>query len=80
LRAAGDLSGGERMRAGLACAFAGEPPELLLRDEPTNHLDLDAIAVLEDALAGFAGAILAVSHDETCLTAIGAARTIELTR
>jgi ATPase subunit of ABC transporter with duplicated ATPase domains len=78
LQRAGTLSGGERMRAGLACAFAGEPPELLLLDEPTNHLDLDAVAVLEEALAGYGGAILVVSHDAAFLAAIGAVRVIDL--
>jgi ATPase subunit of ABC transporter with duplicated ATPase domains len=78
LQPAGTLSGGERMRAGLACAFAGEAPELLLLDEPTNHLDLDAITVLEEALVGYDGAILVVSHDDAFLSAIGVGRTIDL--
>jgi ATPase subunit of ABC transporter with duplicated ATPase domains len=78
LQPAGTLSGGERMRAGLACAFAGDAPELLLLDEPTNHLDLDAVAVLEAALVGYDGAILVVSHDDAFLAAIGAGRAIDL--
>ena len=65
LRIAATLSGGERLRAGLACVFARrEPPLLLLLDEPTNHLDLASIEVLETALAGFDGALIAVSHDQ----------------
>ncbi|MFC4667666.1 ABC-F family ATP-binding cassette domain-containing protein [Seohaeicola nanhaiensis] len=64
LRRAGDLSGGERLRAGLACALGGTPPPaLLILDEPTNHLDLYGIAALESALAAYDGAILAASHD-----------------
>jgi ATPase subunit of ABC transporter with duplicated ATPase domains len=79
LQIAGTLSGGERLRAGLACVFARpEPPLLLLLDEPTNHLDLSSIEVLEAALAGFDGALIAVSHDETFLRAIGVEREIRL--
>ena len=79
LQAAGTLSGGERLRAGLAAAFAApEPPELLLLDEPTNHLDIDAVALLETALAQYDGAILAISHDESFLDAIGIERRIVL--
>jgi ATPase subunit of ABC transporter with duplicated ATPase domains len=70
------LSGGERLRAGLACVMAnggdGErPAQLLLLDEPTNHLDLDAVAAVEAALQAFDGALLVVSHDPTFLEAIG---------
>ena len=73
------LSGGERLRAGLACVFARpQPPFLLLLDEPTNHLDLASIEELENALQGFDGALIAVSHDETFLQAIGIEREIVL--
>jgi ATPase subunit of ABC transporter with duplicated ATPase domains len=66
------LSGGERLRAGLACTLAGaRPPWLLLLDEPTNHLDLDSIEILEQALREFDGALLVVSHDPAFLAAIG---------
>lgn len=64
LRRAGGLSGGERLRAGLACVLgAVPPPMLLILDEPTNHLDLDGIAALEAALAAYDGALLVISHD-----------------
>ncbi|MEQ8556697.1 MAG: ABC-F family ATP-binding cassette domain-containing protein [Henriciella sp.] len=79
LQATGTLSGGERLRAGLAAAFAQpEPPELLLLDEPTNHLDIDAVELLEAALKAYDGAILAISHDERFLDAIGVERRILL--
>ncbi|MEP3072893.1 MAG: ATP-binding cassette domain-containing protein, partial [Maricaulis sp.] len=73
------LSGGERMRAGLAClACAAEAPQLLILDEPTNHIDLEAVELLEQALAGYDGAILVASHDARFLDAIGVTRTITL--
>ena len=73
------LSGGERLRAGLACVAAGESaPELLILDEPTNHLDLDAIAEVEAGLNLYDGALLVVSHDEAFLDAIGIERGIVL--
>jgi len=79
LQIAGTLSGGERLRAGLACVFARpEPPLLLLLDEPTNHLDLASIEVLEAALADFDGALISVSHDRAFLQAIGVERDISL--
>jgi ATPase subunit of ABC transporter with duplicated ATPase domains len=79
LQIAGTLSGGERLRAGLACVFARpQPPLLLLLDEPTNHLDLASIEVLEAALAVFDGALIAVSHDRAFLRAIGIEREIAL--
>jgi ATP-binding cassette subfamily F protein 3 len=58
----GTLSGGERARVALARIAALEINVLIL-DEPTNHLDLWAREALEEALAGFEGTILAVSHD-----------------
>jgi ATPase subunit of ABC transporter with duplicated ATPase domains len=79
LRLAGALSGGERLRAGLACAMSGaKPPQLLLLDEPTNHLDLASIEELENALGRFDGALVVVSHDTAFVTSIGIRRTIEL--
>jgi ATPase subunit of ABC transporter with duplicated ATPase domains len=71
-RHAGSLSGGERLRAALACVFAADPtPELLILDEPTNHLDTDAVETLEIALRAYDGALLVVSHDEDFLRRIG---------
>ncbi|KAB2856135.1 MAG: ABC-F family ATP-binding cassette domain-containing protein [Bauldia sp.] len=79
LQRVGTLSGGERLRAGLACVAAGESaPDLLILDEPTNHLDLDSVAQVEAGLNGFGGALLVVSHDEAFLEAIGIERRVAL--
>ncbi|MHA3978978.1 ABC-F family ATP-binding cassette domain-containing protein [Halovulum sp. GXIMD14794] len=79
LRTVGGLSGGERLRGGLACILGGTPPPMLLiLDEPTNHLDLDGIAALEAALAAYDGAVLAVSHDRAFLSSLAPDREIRL--
>lgn len=73
------LSGGERLRAALACVMTGtSPPQLLVLDEPTNHLDLDAIEAVEAALASWDGALVVVSHDRDFLEAIKVEREIRL--
>jgi len=65
------LSGGQMLRAGLACVLGGDaPPELLILDEPTNHLDIDSIEAVEAGLRAYDGALLVVSHDEAFLEAI----------
>ncbi|GAA4960104.1 ATPase subunit of ABC transporter with duplicated ATPase domains [Nonomuraea thailandensis] len=75
----GVLSGGERLRATLACVLCAEPaPQLLLLDEPTNNLDLVSVAQLESALAAYEGAFVVVSHDERFLAEIGIERWLEL--
>ena len=56
------LSGGERRRVAL-CKLLLSKPDLLLLDEPTNHLDAESVLWLEQHLASYPGAILAVTHD-----------------
>ena len=56
------LSGGERRRVAL-CKLLLEKPDLLLLDEPTNHLDAESVLWLEQHLAKYPGAVIAVTHD-----------------
>ena len=58
----GHLSGGERRRVAL-CKLLLEAPDLLLLDEPTNHLDAESVLWLEQHLASYQGAVIAVTHD-----------------
>ena len=79
LQGADSLSGGETLRAGLACVLGGEnPPPLLILDEPTNHLDMESIEILEAGLKAYDGALIAVSHDEAFLAAIGIGRRVDI--
>ncbi len=64
------LSGGQKARFQLMNMLAGDPQVLIL-DEPTNHLDLPSIEELEDALAGYKGAIIYISHDSYFAKNIG---------
>ena len=62
------LSGGEKLRAGLACVLLSKhAPQLLILDEPTNHLDLDSILALEQVLNCYEGALIMISHDKLFL-------------
>ena len=67
------LSAGERTRAILALLMA-QGVNCLVLDEPTNHLDLPAIEQLEQAVAGFDGTLLLVSHDRRLLDAVSLTR------
>jgi ABC-type multidrug transport system ATPase subunit len=65
----GDLSGGERNRVHLAKLLRSAGNVLLL-DEPTNDLDVDTLRALEEALLGFAGCVVVISHDRWFLDRI----------
>ncbi|HEV2564770.1 MAG TPA: ABC-F family ATP-binding cassette domain-containing protein [Microvirga sp.] len=79
LQPVSDLSGGQMLRAGLACVLGGpRPPALLILDEPTNHLDIDSIEAVEAGLRAYDGALLIVSHDEAFLDAVGISRRLDL--
>ena len=68
----GELSGGERLKAAMACVFYAQvPPPLLLLDEPANHLDLPSILALQSMLNQYRGTLVVTSHDELFITAIG---------
>jgi ATPase subunit of ABC transporter with duplicated ATPase domains len=76
-RPASSLSPGERTRAALALLMAGGANCLVL-DEPTNHLDLPAIEQLEQALAGWQGTLLLVTHDRRFLDAVAVDGVVDL--
>jgi ATPase subunit of ABC transporter with duplicated ATPase domains len=76
-RPARALSPGERTRAVLAL-LAATGVNCLVLDEPTNHLDLEAIEQLEQALDGFPGTLLVVTHDRQMLDALRVDRTIRV--
>lgn len=81
LKKISQLSGGEKLRAALACVLlAAEPPQLLILDEPTNHLDLASIVSLESALKCYQGALLVISHDRKFLETIGVKKIVNVVR
>ncbi|MGO7741197.1 ABC transporter ATP-binding protein, partial [Rhizobium johnstonii] len=58
------LSGGQLLRAGLACVLGSAPPPLFILDEPTNHLDIDSISAVEAGLGGADGEVLVVGTEK----------------
>jgi ATPase subunit of ABC transporter with duplicated ATPase domains len=74
-----NLSGGEKLRALLACILmAKNPPQLLILDEPTNHLDLESIVNIESALKYYQGAIIIISHDQQFVHNVGTTKIINM--
>jgi ATPase subunit of ABC transporter with duplicated ATPase domains len=71
------LSPGERTRATLA-VLQVRGVNVLVLDEPTNHLDLEAVEQLEQAIEGFAGTLILVTHDRRLLDAVGIDRVVEV--
>jgi ATPase subunit of ABC transporter with duplicated ATPase domains len=76
----GSLSGGERLKAALACLlYADPPPQLLLLDEPSNHLDLPSTEALETMLRSYQGALVVVSHDDVLMQHLALTDRLEAT-
>ena len=76
-RPPGSLSPGERTRAELA-VLQVRGVNLLVLDEPTNHLDIEAIEQLEQALAGFPGTLVVVTHDRRLLETVAPTRIVDV--
>lgn len=73
------LSGGEKIRAGLAATLlSNHPPQLLILDEPSNHLDIRSLEAIEEILELYEGALIVISHDEEFLKKLNISQFIKL--
>ncbi|GJQ31978.1 MAG: ABC transporter ATP-binding protein [Ignavibacteriaceae bacterium] len=73
------LSGGELIRAAVGVIVSlNEPPDLLILDEPTNNLDLKGIEMLQNAIGGYPGTVIIITHDDDFATGCGITRTVDL--
>ena len=71
------LSGGEKMKLTLCCmTINNNLPDLLILDEPTNNLDIQSLEILTNAIQGFKGALLVISHDKHFVSKINVTKTI----
>ena len=78
---AGTLSGGERLRAALACCFLSAAiPQVILLDEPTNNLDFQSMDLLQAALSRYRGLLVLVSHDSAFVDQLDVTEVLELRR
>lgn len=69
------------MRLMLCCLnISNQAPDIIILDEPTNNLDIQNIEILTNAISGYEGTLLVISHDETFLEQINTGREIELSK
>jgi len=73
------LSGGELLRACLACVIgSSNQPDMIILDEPTNNLDISSIEILERALSSYSGGVILITHDDVFAHSIGLDREYSL--
>lgn len=71
------LSGGEKMRLSFCCLMiSNNTPDMFILDEPTNNLDIQSIDIITSTIKGYAGTVLAISHDTYFVKEIGVERKI----